>query len=232
MVATNNILWGYWRWYTSIRLWSLYKCSLLICIYAYMLAYMWQCKDACIQTSMCMVMFTEALVTRLSILPWILHWNVESLSPFLLSPMLSFTVTPMAMFHLFHHYAPTFSGLIWDSIWEQHICWLSLHLLLLGDFPVISTSCPVKLLPKVILQTRPSASSNAPATVSLSNPSASYSNYSHSLAIDHFERGSCDPLPNSFHYKFVFIFLYCTSLNNSLLNHRLLIPYSQPGFLF
>lgn len=68
---------------------------------------MWWCKDVCMQTSMCTVMPTEeALVTRLSILPWILHWNVEFVSPFLLSPAPSCTVPPMATFHLFRHYPP------------------------------------------------------------------------------------------------------------------------------
>lgn len=127
MAARNNILWVYWSWHTSIRLCISIQVPIInmyinLYTYAYMLACIWWCKDACIQTSLCMVMFTEeAPVVRLSILPWILHWSVESVSPFLLRLVLSYTVTPTAKFHLFHHYPPTSSGLIWHSIWEQHV---------------------------------------------------------------------------------------------------------------
>lgn len=70
---------------------------------------------------MCMMMHKdETLVTRLP--NGIPDWDVETVSPFLFTRALSFMVTPMAAFHLIHHYPPPLSGLIGDSIWEQLVC--------------------------------------------------------------------------------------------------------------
>lgn len=200
MVARNNILWLYWSWHTSIRLCIAIQVPIInLYTYAYMLTCIWWCKDACIQTSLCMVMFTEeASVARLSILPWILHWNVESVSLFL-RPVLSYTVTPTAKFHLFHHYPPTSSG----SSEIQFGSNTSADSRSICHFLMASLSSALNVLYSYFPNSfsRPDLL-RAPVQhpVSLSNPSASYFNYSHSFSIEHFEGCSWDPLPNSFHY--------------------------------
>lgn len=182
----------------------------IIYIYActYMYASRWQCNDACIQTCMCRVMsIDETFVMRLSILPWILDWDVKTVCPFLLARVFSFPVTPIAMFHLLHHYPPTLSGLIRESVYEQLFCWL------LFNFSIISLSAVLNVLQTYFPNwfSKPEkvwrGSVHEPQLSKLSNLLVSHCVHSFSLAGEHFKRGSWDLLPNFFHYKFVFIFV-------------------------